>query len=79
MASNEESNAIGGDEKHIFCQTSINNKRPQLKLTINNNIITSLVDTGADMTIRTQNSWPQRWPLREVNVQCTTFRDWNSI
>ncbi|MGE9715208.1 hypothetical protein ACQP3F_26705, partial [Escherichia coli] len=53
----------------MFWQTSIKDQRPQLKVKINNKVITSLVDTGADMTIITQKSWPLRWPLRNVNVQ----------
>ena len=40
-----------------------------MKVKINNKVITGLVDTGADVTIITQKSWPQKWPLRETNVQ----------
>ncbi|EGV93613.1 hypothetical protein I79_015594 [Cricetulus griseus] len=54
LASNEESNMTGGDDKRIFWQTSLNDKRPQLKVRINNKIITGLVDTGADVIIITQ-------------------------
>ena len=40
-----------------------------MKVKINNKVIPGLVDTGADVTIITQKSWPQKWPLRETNVQ----------
>ncbi|MGE9640383.1 pol protein pepsin-like aspartate protease and reverse transcriptase [Escherichia coli] len=69
LNSDEESSVNGQNEKRIFWQASINDKRPQLKVKINNKVISGLVDTGADVTIITQKSWPQKWPLREANVQ----------
>ncbi|MBV2133728.1 pol protein [Pseudomonas sp. MAP12] len=69
LNSDEESSMNGQNEKRIFWQASINDKRPQLKVKINNKVISGLVDTGADVTIITQKSWPQKWPLREANVQ----------
>ncbi|ERE69476.1 protease-like protein [Cricetulus griseus] len=69
LNSDEEFNVNGQNEKHIFLQTSINDKMPQLNVRINNKVITGLVDTGADVTIITQKSWPQKWHLRKANVQ----------
>ncbi|ERE67690.1 protease-like protein [Cricetulus griseus] len=69
LNSDKESSVNGQNEKRIFWQASINDKRPQLKVKINNEVISGLVDTGADVTIITQKSWPQKWPLREANVQ----------
>ncbi|MGE9501750.1 hypothetical protein ACQP3D_25450 [Escherichia coli] len=53
----------------MFWQASINDKRPQLIVKINNKVISGFVDTGVDVTIITQMSWPQKWPLRQANVQ----------
>ena len=69
MNSDEESHVTGENEKHIFWQASINDKRPQLKVKINNKVISGFVDTGADVTIIAQKFWPQKWPFREANVQ----------
>ncbi|ERE69715.1 sorting nexin-6-like protein [Cricetulus griseus] len=69
LNSDEESSVNGQNEKRLFWQASINDKRLQLKVKINNKVISGLVDTGADVTIITQKSWPQKWPLREANVQ----------
>ncbi|MGE9502425.1 hypothetical protein ACQP3D_29025, partial [Escherichia coli] len=65
----EESDKTGQDEKHIFWQTSIKDKRPHLRVQINDKIINGIVATGADVTIITHKSWPKEWPLRKVNVQ----------
>ena len=62
LNSDEESNVNGQNEKRIFWKVSINDKRPQLKVKINNKVISDLVDTGADVTIITQKSWPQIMP-----------------
>ena len=51
MYSDEESNVNGQNEKRVFWQASINDKRPQLKVRINNKVISGLVNTGADVTI----------------------------
>ena len=69
LNNDEESNVNGQNEKCIFWQASIDDKRPQLKVKINNKVISGLVDTWVDVTIITQKSWPQKWPLREANVQ----------
>ena len=79
LNSDEESNVNGQNEKRVFWQASINDKRPQLKVKINNKVISGLVDTGADVTIITQKSWPQKWPLREANVQLSGIGTLSSV
>ncbi|ERE66004.1 protease-like protein [Cricetulus griseus] len=69
LNSDEESHVTGENEKPIFWQASINDERPQLKVKINNKVISGLVDTGADVTIITQKSWPKNGCLKEANVQ----------
>ncbi|MGE9715438.1 hypothetical protein ACQP3F_27920, partial [Escherichia coli] len=46
LNSDEESNVTGQDEKHIFWQTSINDKRPHLKVRINNKVINGIPTVG---------------------------------
>ena len=60
LNSDEESHMTGENEKHIFWQASINDKRPQLEVRICDRHIKGLVDTGADVSIITQKSWPRK-------------------
>ncbi|ERE73597.1 Pol polyprotein [Cricetulus griseus] len=69
LNSDEESSMNGQNEKRIFWQASINDKRPQLKVKINNKVISGIVDTGADITIITQKSGPLKRHLTEANEQ----------
>lgn len=49
--------------------TSIEDKRPKLKILVNNIEIEGMVDTGADVTIISPKSWPTSWPLQGVDMQ----------
>lgn len=53
-------------KNQIFWQTSINDKRQNLKMLVNNNGFEGMVDTGADITINFPRSWPPDWPLLEI-------------
>lgn len=57
------------DTKNIFWQTTLNNKRPKLKLQLDGIELKSLVDTEADITITSQNVWNPDWPLQRVSTQ----------
>ncbi len=57
------------DELRVFWQTSINDQRPKLRVCVNGIFITGLLDTGADVSIITPESWHPYWPLQNVNVQ----------
>ena len=65
----ERTKNSGETIKQVFWQTSINEQRPKLKIWINNIIIEALIDTGADVTIISSESWHPNWPLQDVNVQ----------
>ena len=58
-----------GNRKCIFWQTSINHQRPKLRILINGIVIVGLIDTEADMSMITPESWHSKWPLQEVNIQ----------
>ena len=64
-----ESRNLRGQSKRIFWQTSINEQRPQLRVCVNGKFITGLLDTGADVSIITPESWHPHWPLQEVDIQ----------
>ena len=64
---NESRNLIG-QSKRIFWQTSINEERPKLRVCVNGKFITGLLDTGADVSIITPESWHPHWPLQEVDI-----------
>ena len=64
-----ESKNSGGQSKRIFWQTYINDQRPKLRVCINGIFIEGLLDTGADVSIITPESWHPNWPLHEVDVQ----------
>ena len=64
-----ESRNLRGQSKRIFWQTSINEQRPQLRVCVNGKLITGLLDTGADVSIITPESWHPHWPLQEVDIQ----------
>ena len=49
----ERTGGSGCTEKYVFWQTVVNNKRPKLKLQVND-IEIDLVDTRADLTIISQ-------------------------
>ena len=65
----DESKILIGNRKHIFWQTSINDQRPKLRVHINGIVIIGLIDTGADVSIITPESWHPIWPLEEADVQ----------
>ena len=50
--------------KRIFWQPSIKEQRPKLRVRVDNVYIQGLVDTGADVSIITPQSWHPRWPLQ---------------
>jgi hypothetical protein len=52
----------------IFWQTSIKDKKPKLKLQLDEIEIKVLMDTGENITIL-QNSWTPTWPLQKVFIQ----------
>ena len=58
-----------GHRKLIFWQNSINDQRQKGKVCINVIFIEGLLDTGADVSIITPESWHVNWPLKEVDVQ----------
>ena len=64
-----ESRNLRGQSKRIFWQTSINEQRPKLRVCVNGKFITGLLDTGADVSIITPESWHPHWPLQEVDIQ----------
>ena len=45
------------DELHVFWQTSINKQRLKLRVCVNVIFIIDLLDTGADVSIITLESW----------------------
>ena len=51
-----ESRNLRGQSKLIYCQTSINEQRPKLRVCVNGKFITGLLDTGADVSIITPES-----------------------
>ena len=55
--------------KQVFWQTSIDNKRPKLKIQINGIVIEGLLDAGTDITIISPKSWHPDWPLLKINIQ----------
>ena len=58
-----------GNKKRVFWQTSINDQRLKLRVRINGIVIIGLIDTGADVSIITPESWHPNWPLQEADVQ----------
>ena len=58
-----------GNKKRVFWQTSINDQRPKLRVRINGIVIVGLIDTGAEVSIITPESWHLNWPLQEADVQ----------
>ena len=64
-----ESKTPIGNIKRIFWQTSINDQRPKLRVSINDIVIEGLLDTGADMSIITPESWHPDWSLQEAEIQ----------
>ena len=58
-----------GNKKCIVWQTSINDQRPKLRVRINGIVIVGLIDTGADVSIITPESWHPNLPLQEADVQ----------
>ena len=64
-----ESRNLRGQSKRIFWQTSINDQTPKLRVCVNFKFITGLLDTGADVSIITPESWHPHWPLHEVDIQ----------
>ena len=58
-----------GNRKRIFWQTFINDQRPKLRVHINDTVIEELLDTGADVTIITPESWHPNWPIQEADIQ----------
>lgn len=67
--STDESKVPKNTIKRIFWQTSINEQRPKLKILFNGRMLEGLVDTGADVTIITPESWHPHWPLKRVDIQ----------
>ena len=60
---------FGSTGKNVFWQSFINDQRPQLTITFNNNVkFTGLFDTGADVSIIKQSEWPSYWPLEKVEA-----------
>ena len=53
----DESNILVGHRKHIFWQTSINGQRLELRVCINGIFIEGLLDTSANISIITPESW----------------------
>ena len=54
---------LRGQRKCIFWQTSINDQRPKLRVCVNGIFIEGLLDTGADVSIITPESWHLNWSL----------------
>ena len=63
-----ESRNLVGQRKRIFCQISINEQRPKLRVCMNGIFIEGLLDTGADISIIGPESWHLHWPLQEVDI-----------
>lgn len=51
----------------VFLQTTINDKGPKLKFQLDGIEIEGLLDTGAAVTIISQDSWHPVWPLGKVS------------
>ena len=52
----------------IYWQTSINEKRPKLKIWIDDVVIEGMVGTGVDVTIILSETLHPDWPLQDVKV-----------
>ena len=63
-------------EECIFCQTSINDQRPNLRVKKNNIIMKGLLDTSLNITIITPESWHSNWPLQEA---CFILINWSHM
>ena len=53
----------------IFCQTSIYDQRPKLRVHINSILIEGLLDMGTDMSIIIPASWHSDLPLQEADAK----------
>ena len=62
-----ESNTPVEHRKHTFCQTSINDQRPKLRVHINGTF-EGFLDTGVDVSIIIPESWHLNWLLQEIDV-----------
>ena len=58
-----------GNRKLIFWWTTVNDQRLKLRVCINDIAVVGLIDTGADMSIITPESWHPKRPLQEADVQ----------
>ena len=64
-----ESKIPGGNRKHTFWQTSINDQRPKLRVYINCFVIVGLIDMGEHTSIFIPESWHSNILLQEAGVQ----------
>lgn len=56
-------------KKQVFCQTTINDKRPRLKLQLDRIEIKDLINTEANITIISQDSWNTAWSFQRVATE----------
>lgn len=62
----ERTGALGSTGKLETWQTMANGQRPKLMVQMNAVDIEGLVDTGADVSTRSQKSWNPDWLLQKV-------------
>ena len=83
LAAGEQKGEVGGQSdptgtSQILWVQTISDKCPTCKCTLSLQgqkiIITAIIDTGADVTVISQDKWPSNWPLTEVPRALTGIR-----
>lgn len=60
---NKKKGTTGFGSTDVYFVHQIGQEQPELTLTIENVQFIGLLDTGADVSVMSQNQWPSDWPL----------------
>lgn len=79
MAPKDKTRDSKDTKTQILWQATKNDKRPKLKLQLDGTEIKGLVDTGADITLISQDAWNPACSLQRISTQLLEIRTLSQV